>query len=87
MAQIHSHLQAQPLYCRLTVLLVARIFPLNSRELTKEGTPKKNPLPEDDIVFTLLEAGNTFMETAFKSKMNTASRKKKMMKLGLPNCK
>ena len=27
------------------------------------------------------------METAFKSKLNAASRKKKMAKLGLPDCK
>lgn len=42
---------------------------------------------EEDQVFTLSEAGSAFMETAFKSKMNAASRKKKMAKLGLPDCK
>ena len=42
---------------------------------------------DDDNVFTLSEAGNAFMETAFKSKLNVVSRKKKMAKLGLHDCK
>jgi len=51
---------------------------------------KKEPMSsdeEDDNVFTLSEAGSAFMEMAFKSKMSTASRKKKMAKLGLPDTK
>ena len=42
---------------------------------------------EDDHVFSLSEVGNAFMETAFKSKMNATSRRKKMAKLGIPDCK
>ena len=42
---------------------------------------------EDDHVFSLSEIGNAFMETAFKSKMNATSRRKKMAKLGIPDCK
>ena len=41
---------------------------------------------EDDHVFTLSEAGSAFMETAFKSKLNATSRRKKMAKLGMPDC-
>ena len=42
---------------------------------------------EDDHVFTLMEVGSAFMEIAFKSKLNATSRKKKMAKLGMPDCK
>ena len=42
---------------------------------------------EDDNAFTLTEVGSTFMEAAFKSKLNVASRKKKMAKLGTLDCK
>ena len=42
---------------------------------------------EDDHVFSLSEVGNTFMEMAFSSKMNATSRRKKMAKLGIPDCK
>ena len=42
---------------------------------------------KDNNVFMLLEAGSDFMETAFKSKLNTASKKKKMVKLAMPDCK
>ena len=43
---------------------------------------------EDDHVFSLSEVGNNaFMETAFKSKMNATSRRIKMAKLGIPDCK
>ena len=42
---------------------------------------------EDDHVFSLSEVGSAFMETAFKSKMNATSRRKKMAKLGIPDCK
>ena len=42
---------------------------------------------EDDHVFSLSEVGNTFMEMAFNSKMNATSRRKKMAKLGIPDCK
>ena len=49
------------------------------------GDSEEKPLSsdeEDDNVFTLSEAGNAFMEMAFKLKMNSASKK-----LGLPDCK
>ena len=42
---------------------------------------------KDDHVFSLLEVGNAFMEIVFKSKMNATSRRKKMVKLGIPDCK
>ena len=42
---------------------------------------------EDDHVFSLSEVGSAFMEAAFKTKMNASARRKKMAKLGLPDCK
>ena len=42
---------------------------------------------EDDHVFSFSEVGSAFMEAAFKTKMNTSTRRKKMAKLGLPDCK
>lgn len=42
---------------------------------------------EDDHVFSLSEVGSAFMEAAFKSKMNATARRKKMAKLGVPDCK
>ena len=65
--------------------------PPAKRQRSDDGGDSEEEPPssdeDDDNVFTLSEAGNAFMETAFKSKLNTASRKKKMAKLGLPNCK
>ena len=34
-----------------------------------------------------MEAGSAFMEAAFKTKLNAVSRKKKMAKLGTPDCR
>jgi len=42
---------------------------------------------EEDHVFTLSEVGSTFMEVAFKTKMNASTRKKRMAKLRFPDCK
>ena len=38
-------------------------------------------------MFSLSEVSSTFMEAAFKTKMNTPARRKKMKKLWLPDCK
>lgn len=64
--------------------------PPAKRQRSNEGGDSEEEEPpssdkDNDNVFTLSEAGNAFMETAFKSKMNAASRKKKMEKLGLPD--
>ena len=58
---------------------------------SKKGeNSEEESLPSDeegDSVLTLMKAGTTFMEAAFKSKLNAPSRKKKMTKLGTPDCK
>ena len=54
--------------------------PAKLKRSDEGGDSNKEPPSSDDNddnVFTLSEAGNAFMETAFKSKMNTASRKRK----------
>ena len=59
--------------------------PVAKWQQSDEGrTPKKKPLAmtiKED--FTMSEARNALTETPFKSKMNTASRKKKMANLRL----
>ena len=61
------------------------------RPRSEEGeNSEEEPLSsddEDDNVFTLTEVGSAFMEAAFMTKLNTASRKKKMVKLGMPDCR
>ena len=42
---------------------------------------------EDGHMFSLSEVGSTYMEAAFKNKMNASARMKKMAKLRLPDCK
>ena len=60
---------------------------LKTGEEGEDSEPKEPGLSsddEDDNTFSLSEAGSAFMETAFKSKMNATSRRKKMAKLGFP---
>ena len=53
-------------------------------EISEEDPPSSDE--DNDDTFTLTEAGSAFMEAAFKTKLNAASRKK-MAKLGTPNCR
>jgi len=76
-------------------------LPQSGSEVRGKSLPRKKPREEDDAdsnkefessdeddhVFSLSNVGNAFMETAFKSKMNATLRRKKMAKLGIPNCK
>ena len=61
------------------------------RPRSKEGeNSEEEPLSsdeEDSNVFTLMEAGSAYVEAAFKTKLNVASRKKKMAKLSTPDCR
>ena len=50
------------------------------------GRPPSSDEDNDDT-FILTEAGSAFMEAAFKTKLNAASQKKKMVKLGTPDCR
>ena len=75
-------------------------LPQSSSEVHGKSPPRKRSRDKDDAdsnddqssdeydhVFSLSEVSNAFMETAFKSKMNTTSRRKKMAKLRIPDCK
>ena len=42
---------------------------------------------DEDNTFTLSEAGTAFMEATFKTKLNATAKKRKISKLGLPDCK
>ena len=69
---------------------MARICPWKQPRSEEGENSEEEPLSsdkEDDIIFTLTEADGAFMEVAFKSKLNMASKKKKIKKLGMPNCK
>ena len=59
----------------------------SSRDNDDANSNDEQSSNEDDHMFSLLEVGNAFMETAFKSKMNATSRRKKMVKLRIPDCK
>ena len=54
-------------------------------EISEKDPPSSDE--DNDDTFTLTEAGSAFMEAAFKTKLNAASRKKKMAKLGTPDCR
>ena len=56
----------------------------NREESCKEAANSSN---DEDNTFTLSEAGTAFMEAAFKTKLNATARKRKIGKLGLPDCK
>ena len=65
--------------------------PSVKRPRSKEGeNSEEEPLSsdeEDSNVFTQMEAGSAYVEAAFKTKLNVASRKKKMAKLSTPDCR
>ena len=78
MTQIHNCLRAQP----LDSIISGKDPPAKRQSSNEGGNSVEESLSsdkEDNNVFTLSEDGNTFMEIAFKSKMNAASRKKKMV--------
>ena len=54
-------------------------------EISEEDPPSSDE--DNDNTFTLTEAGSAFMEAAFKTKLNATSQKKKMAKLGTPDCR
>ena len=56
----------------------------NGEESDEEAADSSD---DEDNIFTLSKAGTAFMETAFKTKLNATARKKKISKLGLPDCK
>ena len=65
------------------------MLPRQKRKENGEESDEEAANSSDDVdnTFTLSEEGTAFMEAAFKTKLNATARKRKISKLGLPDCK
>ena len=63
--------------------------PTKKRKENGEESDKRWPTPATTRTtpLCLSEAGTAFMEAAFQTKLNATARKRKISKLGLPDCK